>query len=146
MSEISQITLSQEITKLIEAGINKHIKSSFLYSPFRIALDLFKKSNPNTMRQVRSYVAQDIENILQNIEHYNEEIFLYEGGFSSKGQEVRKLAYNIGIRLMKNHINTRIAFKALRNNEVRQEIYSYILENVRNSVENAMNYTPKLDY
>jgi|TARA_Y100000389_G_C17469290_1_gene528761 hypothetical protein len=145
MSELSQITLSQEITKLIEAGINKHIKSSFLYSPFRITLDLFKKSNPNTIRQVRSYVAQDIENILKNINNYDEEIFLYEGGFSNKGQEVRKLAYNIGIRLMKNKLNTRLAFKALRNNEIRQEIYNYILENVKYSVENAMISTPKID-
>lgn len=143
MSEVSHVSLAPELVKMVEAGINKHLKHSFIYSPFRVAFNLFKKSNPNTMQQVRNYVAQDVAKLLLEVPGYSEEDFIYEGGFSKQGQELRKLCYNVGIRLMKNKLNVRLAFKALRNNDIRQEIYNYVLDNIAKSVTKIINSEPE---
>ena len=135
MSDIIKQSFAKELINLVEAGINKHLKSSIKYSPLKIAFGLFKKSNPNTVQQVRAAIIEDCEEMLRNITDYSEKEFLYNGEFTKKGQMARKIAYNIGINLLKKELNVRTAFKATRNQEVRERIYSYIFLNLRESID-----------
>ncbi len=143
MSNLINHSLGFELTKLVEAGINKHLNSSIKYSPLKIAFNLFKKANPNTINQVREIITQDIEEMLINIENYHEDDFVSDGEFTTKGQMARKIAYNIGINLLKKELNVTTAFRATRSREVRERIYRYIFINLRESIEFLINTEAK---
>ncbi len=135
MTDLVNYNFAKDLTKLIEAGINKHLNSSFLYSPLKVAYNIFKKSNPNIINQTREYIAQDIEKMLTSIDNYKENIFVNQSRLTRKGEMARKIAYNIGINLLKKELNVRTAFKATRNREVREQIYRYIFTNLHQAIE-----------
>jgi hypothetical protein len=130
---------STEITTAIEDGINHHLSCSFFYSPFRLALSLFKKANPKLMNQIRRFVRDDIERILLEIPNYDETAFIKNNELSIKGAEGYKVSFNLGVHLMKNKINVKMAFRAIRDNETRNQIYDYILRMTRKSIDRIVN-------
>jgi len=127
-----------EIVKAIETGINKHLDSSFKYSPFKLAFNLFKRSNPRLMDQVRGMVRNDIQVTIAQIQGYNPEVFMSGGILTIKGKQMLKISYNIGIHLMRNQLNVLMAFKALTNSAVRNQIYTYILQVTQRSVSSVL--------
>ena len=47
------ISLPIELAKIIEAGIERQLNQSILYSPFRLFLRLFKSKNPQLVQRVQ---------------------------------------------------------------------------------------------
>ncbi|MFZ8864396.1 MAG: hypothetical protein ACO2XZ_00800 [Rickettsiales bacterium] len=126
--KINDRNFNAEIVTAIEAGINKYLANSFKYSPFRLALNLFKNANPKLIYQIREVVQNDINHFMMNISGYDPTIFVAEGALTAKGKQMLKICYNIGIHLLRDQLNVKLAFKALYNHNVRLQIYDYILE------------------
>jgi len=127
--------LSFEIVKAVETGINKYLNRSITYSPFRLFYNLFKKSNPKLIEQVRATVRNDIENILQSITNFKPEFFIEGNAIRPKGIRLLQICHNIGFKLLKEKLTIITAFKALKNQQLRNEIYSYILGEIEEAVE-----------
>jgi len=127
--------LQTDIVQALETGFNTHLNRSFIYSPFRLFFNLFKKSNPKSIDSARQMIGEDVLEIISAIEGFDQSIFLVnQNQLTSKGKELLKRCYNIGIRVLKKDITVSLAFRALRNYELRQEIYRHILEQLQNAV------------
>jgi len=135
---LQQRDFPTEIVKAIEAGVNRHLNNSLVYSPFKMAFNLFKKANPRLMDQIRGIVRNDIHTTLSQIPGYNPGIFLMNDQITPKGKQMLKISYNIGIHLMKKQLNVMMAFKALYNAPVRNQVYTYILQVTQRSVSRIM--------
>lgn len=132
---MTEKTLQTEIVKALEDGFNKHLNRSIIYSPFRLFFNLFKKSNPKSIEHAKQIIAEDILEIISAIEGFNESIFLVkQNQFTPKGKELLKKCFNIGIRILKTDLTVMLAFRALRDYALRQDIYNNILEQVQNAV------------
>lgn len=127
--------LSSELTKIIEAGIERELNQSVFYSPFRLFYKLFKKANPALIERVREILANDIQDTLINAEGWHKEVFINEKYLSDAGDLLIKKCYNIGIRLVKKRLSVKLAFKAVINHDLQQEIYNYILSQVKAKTE-----------
>jgi hypothetical protein len=127
-----------EVVRLVEAGMNKFLNRSILYSPFRLFFNLFKRHNPRTMDSIREMVRNDVEQVLGNIENFNQVIFVASNGWTMSGKDFLRSCYNIGINILRKKVTMMMAFKAFRDYELRNEIYNYILEEVRLSAMKAM--------
>ncbi len=127
--------LSSELAKIIEAGIERELNQSVFYSPFRLFYRLFKKANPSLIQRVREILADDIQGTLINAEGWNKEVFINEKYLSDAGDLLIKKCYNIGIRLVKNRLSVKLAFKVMINRNLQQEIYNYILNQVKAKTE-----------
>jgi hypothetical protein len=130
---MTEKNLSAEVTRLIEAGINKHLNRSIIYSPLRLFYNLFKKNNPQTIASIRELVREDIEKYLNDIADFKQEIFVASNGWTMPGKNFLRSCYNIGIDLLRTKLTVMVAFKAFRNAEVRDGIYNDILEDVRSA-------------
>ena len=130
---MTEKNLSAEVTRLIEAGINKHLNRSIIYSPLRLFYNLFKKNNPQTIASIRELVREDIEKCLNDTANFKQEIFVASNGWTMPGKNFLRSCYNIGIDLLRTKLTVMVAFKAFRNTEVRDGIYNDILEDVRNA-------------
>ncbi len=130
---MTEKNLSAEVTRLIEAGINKHLNRSIIYSPLRLFYNLFKKNNPQTIASIRELVREDIEKCLNDTANFKQEIFVASNGWTMPGKDFLRSCYNIGIDLLRTKLTVMVAFKAFRNTEVRDGIYNDILEDVRNA-------------
>lgn len=123
--------LIKELASITEAGIERQLRQSIFYSPFRLFYRLFKNNNPQLIQQVRELLANDIKNTLQSLENWDQEIFIKKGGhLTAEGNLLIKRCYNIGIRLV-NKLSVRMAFRAMRDRSLQQELYSYILDQTK---------------
>ena len=139
--QINNRDFGADIVKAIEAGINKHLAKSIKYSPFRLAFNLFKNANPKLMYQIREMVKNDLNNSFVNIAEYDATIFISGTDFTAKGKQILNIAYNIGIHLLRDQLNVKLAFKALYNNNVRLQIYDYVLDATYRSVSRVTHNT-----
>jgi len=130
---MTEKNLSAEVTRLIEAGINKHLNRSIIYSPLRLFYNLFKKNNTQTIASIRELVREDIEKYLNDIADFKQEIFVASNGWTMPRKNFLRSCYNIGIDLLRTKLTVMVAFKAFRNAEVRDGIYNDILEDVRSA-------------
>jgi hypothetical protein len=128
---MTQRELPSEIVKAIEIAINRCLDRSIVYSPFRLFYNLFKKSNPKLMEHTRKLVARDILEYLNTIDNFTPEIFISENTIHPIGKILLQYCYNIGVVLMKKKLTVILAFKVLRNAALRDETYSYVLNEVR---------------
>ena len=131
---------SVEIVKAIESGINKHLDVSVIYSPFKMFYLLFKKANPALIDQIRGKVRNDIYNKLVQIPGFQFEIFLNNNEITSKGGQLLKISYNIGIHILKKQLTVITAFKAITNAHVRNQTYNYILSVVERSASRVLHH------
>lgn len=131
---MTQKNLATEIVRIVEAGIDRHLNRSIVYSPFRLFYNLFKKNNPQTMNRVRTMVSDDIGECLNDIKNFDANIFISNDQITPPGTELLRICYNIGINLMKKELTVVMAFKALRSIEVREKVYNYVLEQIINNV------------
>lgn len=129
--------LSSEIAKIIESGIEKQLRQSIKYSPFRLFYSLFKKKNPQTIQRIRNMLANDIQATLSDIEKFNVGIFAKNNSINNTGRVLIKNSYNVGIRLVKK-LNVKMAFRALRDESLQQKIYNYILKQVKAKTLNIL--------
>jgi hypothetical protein len=120
--------ITKEIVVALEKGVDKHLSKSLKYSPFRLFFNMFRKSNPNLMTQVREYVRQDIEHLFMTIKGYNPVIFIHNNNITPEGKQMLKTSYNLGIYILKKKLTVVTAFKAVTNPKVRDDIYHFILE------------------
>jgi len=132
---MAQKNLQTEIVKALEDGFNKHLNRSIIYSPFRLFFNLFKKSNPKSIERAREIIREDVFHIMSEVVGFDESVFLVkQNQFTPKGKELLKKCYNIGIRILKKDLTVMLAFKALRNHELREEIYQDILVQIQNAI------------
>ena len=130
--------LTTKLASITEEGIERQLKQSVCYSPFRLFYKLFKKSNPQLIQQVRELLANDIQNTLQSLENWDQEIFIKKGGhLSAEGNLLIKRCYNIGIRLVKK-LTVRMAFRAMKDRSLQQELYGYILDQTKEKAANIL--------
>ncbi len=122
--------LFAEIVRLLEAGINKQLNSSFLYSPLRLFYGLFKKSNAQMIANIRAMLREDIEKYLSEIENFDQKIFVSQNDWTMPGKDFLRSCYNVGISVLRKKLTLRMAFRAFRDQAVREEIYNYVLEEV----------------
>jgi hypothetical protein len=138
--------LQTDIVQALETGFNTHLKRSFIYSPFRLFFNLFKKGNPKSVDRARQIIGEDILEILIAIDGFDQSIFLVkQNQLTPKGKELLKKCYNIGIRVLKNDLTTILAFRALRDYELRQETYQHILEQVQDAVFSLIEVKPEVN-
>lgn len=134
-------SLSSEITRLIEAGAEKQMKRSLSYAPFRLFYSLLKKRNPNTIDQIRMNLSKDIKQTLSEIENFREEVFWHQHGVpTDQGFALIKSCFNIGIRILRDKLNVKLAFRLMREEALRQELYNHVLSEVRKA---AIKHMPK---
>ncbi len=130
--------LTAEVTRLLEAGINKHLNRSIIYSPLKLFYNLFKKNNPQTIASIREIVQSDVERCLGGIENFNQEIFVAANGWTMPGKDFLRACYNIGIDVLRKKLTVMMAFQAFRNAAVRDNIYNDILGEIRSAAVKAM--------
>ena len=130
--------LAAEIARIIEAGINRHLNDSMLYSPFKLFFNLFKKSRPQLINQARSMLKEDISQRFNKIKNFDQNLFINEDRFLEAGNLLMKKCYNIGIRLLKKDLTIVLAFKALRSQELQWQIYEHILDQTQNVAEEIL--------
>lgn len=137
---MSERNLPTEVAHALEAGFNKHLNRSIIFSPFRLFFNLFKKSNPKIMDKVREVIRSDIAQLLGGLENFSEAIFIVkQNQITPAGKEFLTRCYNIGIRLLKKDLTVMMAFKAIRDAELRDQIYGHILEQIQNSAFELLN-------
>ena len=119
------ISLPIELAKIIEAGIERQLNQSILYSPFRLFLRLFKSKNPQLVQRVRNILANDIENCLLEISNFKADDFVQNNHLTDEGRLLAKKGYNIGIRVVK-RLNVRMAFRVIRDPNLQQQIYNFL--------------------
>jgi hypothetical protein len=127
-----------EIVKAIEAGVNKHLGNSMLYSPFKVFFNLFKRANPNLMNNIRGRVRNDIYNRLTHISGFNTEVFLIDNNLTDKGHNLLKICYNLGIHFLKKELTVVSAFKVVTNHHFRSHMYNHILDLVSRSASRVL--------
>ncbi|MES2676686.1 MAG: hypothetical protein V4612_00015 [Pseudomonadota bacterium] len=135
---MTEQNLSAEIVRLLEAGINKHLNRSFIYSPLKLFYNLFKKNNPQTIASIREMVRDDVEKCLSEIDNFKQEIFVAANGWTMPGKDFLRACYNIGINLLRKKLTVMTAFKAFRDSAVRDNIYNDLLEEVRSAAIKVM--------
>lgn len=126
----TDISLPEEMVKIIEAGIEKQLSQSIFYSPFRLFLRLFKSKNPQLVQRVRNILKQDIELIFLENNNFKVEDFVQNNILTNEGRLLIKRGYNIGIRVVKK-LTVKMLFRVMRDQEMQQKIYNYILTQVR---------------
>lgn len=131
------ISLPIELAKIIEAGIERQLNQSILYSPFRLFLRLFKSKNPQLVQRVRNILANDIENCLLEISNFKADDFVQNNHLTDEGRLLAKKGYNIGIRVVK-RLNVRMAFRVIRDPNLQQQIYNYILKQIKEKAEEIL--------
>jgi hypothetical protein len=142
---MAEKNLQTEIVQAMEAGFNKHLGRSIIYSPFRLFFALFKKSHPKSVEYARQIIREDVEAIISAIDGFDQSVFIIkQNQFTPKGKELLKKCYNIGIRVLKKDLTVTLAFRALRDYEMRQEIYQHILEQLQDAVFNLIQTTQTL--
>ncbi len=119
-----------ELVRIIEAGIERQLNCSIIYSPFKLFYFLFKRANLGLYQRIREVLAEDIEKSLLGIAGFSQEIFIQNQELTTKGNLLMKRSYNIGIRLIKNQLGVKKAFRVLKDPELQQEVYNYILDKV----------------
>ena len=117
----------------MEAGVNKYLQQSVKYTPFKLFYNIFSRSNPKLMDQVRGTVRNDIYNILANIPAFKFENFIAANEVQHKGKRLLQISHNIGIYLLKKKLNVRSAFKVVTNYHMRNQVYGYILTAIERS-------------
>ncbi len=138
--------LQTEIVQALETGFNTHLNRSFIYSPFRLFFNLFKKSNPKSVENARQIIREDIFEIISAIDGFDQSLFLVkQNQLTPKGKELLKKCYNIGIRILKKELTVTLAFRALRDYELLQEVYNHILEEVQAAVFGFFDVQPAID-
>lgn len=137
---MSQRDLAKEIVKAVETGVNRFLKRSIIYSPFKLFYNLFKKSNPKTMDSVRQRVRDDIDSNTKTIENFNPEIFITGITVLPQGRKLLQRCYEIGLSILKTKLTVVLAFKLIRDAELRDEIYNDVLNDIINAV---YEFTPK---
>ncbi len=143
---MTEKNLQIEIVKALEDGFNKHLNRSIIYSPFRLFFSLFKKSNPKLMERAREIIRKDVLGVLTEITGFDETVFLVkQNQFTPKGKELLKKCYNIGIRILKKDLTVMLAFRAIRDQQLREEIYNNILVQVQNAVFIILNPQPLIE-
>jgi len=134
MDQIANRNFILEVVKAVEAGIFKQINGRIVYSPLKLLIKLLIKANPDLMEQIRMRVASDLEFKFSEIANYQLEFFLKDGALTEHGKKALQISYNIGIFLMKDKLTVKIAFKILKDPDLREEYYSFLLNSVTNSV------------
>ena len=137
--ELSTKELSKEVTKAIEAGINKHLNRSLVYSPLKFFYNLFKKNNPDAIDQARKIANNDIKQCLSIVDEFDEGIFVQQNEMTAQGKRLLQTCYNIGISLLKKKLTVMTAFRALKNETVRDKIYGNILDEVKKATADLVN-------
>ena len=131
--------LFSEATRLLEAGINKHLNKSIVYSPLRLFYNMFKKRNPQLMSNIRESVCNDIEQCLISIENFNQNIFVAPSSWSPQGKDFLRACYNIGIDVLRKKLTVMLAFRVMKDASLRDKIYNDILSDVQEAAINALN-------
>ncbi len=132
---MTEKNLPTEIVQAMEAGFDKHLNRSITYSPFRLFFNLFKKTNPKLMGNVRQTIREDVLEIISAIDGFDQSIFIVkQNQLTPQGKELLKKCYNIGIRVLKKDLTVILAFRALRDYKLRQETYRYVLEQLQDAV------------
>lgn len=134
-----------EIVRALEAGVDKQLNRSFLYSPFRLFYNIFKKNNPQTMDYARQSVRHDVEHILEEIPNFNSELFIKDGKITKIGRQILQKSYSIGIHILKKKLTVVSAFKALRDNQFRTQIYNYMLSCIKNAAIFIIKNNPQIE-
>lgn len=125
--------LATEVTRLLEAGVTKHLNSSIFYSPLRYFYNRFKKNNPQIIYNARNIVRQDIAQVLQKVPDFHQGYFILNGEATDTGKSFLKRVFNIGINLLKKRLTIMQAFKVLTNSDFRMQVYGLILKSVEKS-------------
>ncbi len=136
---MAEKNLSAEVVRLLEAGINKHLNQSIIYSPLKLFYNLFKKNNPQMIDGIREMVRDDVENCLNKIENFNQELFVSPSGWTMAGKDFLRSCYNIGINILRKKLTVMMAFKIFRNPEMRNELYNYVLDEVSKAAAKSLN-------
>ena len=136
--------LATEVTRLLEAGVTRHLNSSIFYSPLRYFYNKFKKNNPQTVDSARNIIRQDIAGILSQIPNFRTELFVREGEATENGKLFLTRVYNIGIKLLKKHLTIRQAFSVMTNSSMRMRVYNFILKSVEKAAVDFMSYSTKV--
>lgn len=129
--------LSSQLATIIEAGVERQLNSSIKYSPFRLFYSLFKKKNPQTIQNIRNMLMRDIEQIISGIDNFNAQVFVKNEALNDAGMLLRKRSYNIGIRIVKK-LSVKMAFRAVRDPDLQNKIYNYILKQVKAKTEDIL--------
>jgi hypothetical protein len=131
--------LAREAVKAMEAGFYKHLNRSFIYSPFKLFFNLFKKSNQGTIAHAKEVIRQDVQKILQQIDNFEESKFIDDDDkITPIGKKFLQKCYNIGINILKKDLTIGLAFKAIRDHNLRGQIYDNILHSVQNVAERLL--------
>ena len=131
-------TVSDEVVRLLEAGINKHLNKSFRYRPLRYFYRKFQRNNPQVVANARHIASQDIAQVLSQIMGYNESNFVVNGQVTDDGKIFFKRVYNIGINLLKKRLTVMQSFRAITNSDFRMQVYDFILKSVQKSASDLM--------
>ena len=131
-------TVSDEVVRLLEAGINKHLNKSFRYRPLRYFYRKFQRNNPQAVANARHIASQDIAQVLSQIMGYNDSNFVVNGQATDDGKLFFKRVYNIGINLLKKRLTVMQSFRAITNSDFRMQVYDFILKSVQKSASDLM--------
>ncbi len=133
-----QRDIPQEIVKAFEAGIDNYLARSIKYSPFRLFYNMFKRSNPQLVSQVREMFRNDILEKLLEIPDFNPGAFVQGEELTIKGKKLLQICYNIGIHLLKKRLNVVTAFRVIQNADFRHQIYTYVLQTVKRTTSQVL--------
>jgi hypothetical protein len=84
-------------------------------------------------------VREDVGKSLNKISNFKEEIFIQNGKATKAGNELLKACYNIGILLLKRDLTVMLVFKIMRNAEIREQTYSYVLTEIKDEAMRILN-------
>lgn len=131
---LNNTDLCTEITKALEAGVDRGLNSSIKYSPLKLFINFFRKSNFKLMEQVRNIVRDDVYYNLMDIDAMDFALFVsHEGGFTKQGKRLLQISFNIGIHVITKKVTVRTGFKLVTNADFREQIYYFVLEAVHRS-------------
>jgi len=136
---MTEKNLSAEVTRLLEAGFVKYLNQSIIYSPLRLFYNLFRKNNPQAMNNIREVIRSDVEKCLNDIDNFNQKVFVTKSGWTMDGKNFLRACYNVGINILRKKLSVITAFKILKNHKMRDKIYNYILAEVRSAAIKVSN-------
>jgi hypothetical protein len=131
--------LYQEITTALEKGFFRQLDSSIKYSALKFFIHLFINANPTTIEHVRNYVRNDIENVLKELDIYQEKYFITSTGLTEQGKELLKQCFNLGIYVLRERLTIKSGFKLITNADFRYQIYIFVLGSVERIVGKIIN-------
>tara|TARA_A100001015_G_C14959799_1_gene700347 strand:+ start:972 stop:1403 length:432 start_codon:yes stop_codon:yes gene_type:complete len=127
MKQEKEIQLGEEMVKAIEAGLDKHLKGSIKYAPFKLFLKMFREKNPELVSNIRIAVAGDIINVVGGVKDFSKTMFIKDNQLSPLGHELLKKCYNIGIYILKKRLTVVMAFRVVTNTRIRNQLYNFLL-------------------